>query len=538
MIFRSFVAITTTALVTASAGTASADTVDPWARDARVQPETTGASAREGRRTVGGGIGSYGLRGGAAFLTAGFGLSSRALLEPELFLGGVGAGFSFGDTRGEAWSRVVGVSVPLRLFPHESLHFRIGPRVAHLTTRTNMGLRAPPVRDLWLVGADVGVGQRWDHADWYVQVDWANVASSFAVRRRDEPAGDPTVGVVEVRLLNVSVGLLRAPRTVARTSPPHRLAGREGTRDGSEESVGPPLVVLVPPEQPPALVAAMETSCSSSGRPCHAETGVPDGAEPEAELVWLGGDQFVVVVRVRARSRVRERTLRFSPADPALERWRAAGLALGVLAAELPHPAPSASASASAPAAPPPPPPTPPALPGAADGRGGPPAPARLTVALGAVATSGVDAVISWGGELRITGGASSLTPTVAVGATAKRASGSIEQEQLWVSAGVAWWALRHGPVLARLRGEAGMERLSVALRDGLGAGPEDRWVPLLRGGADAWTPIAGAVSVGLGADLGLRVSARVPTVYLGDEELARTPRLRPSGSVWLAYAF
>jgi len=164
--------------------------------------------------------------------------------------------------------------------------------------------------------------------------------------------------------------------------------------------------------------------------------------------------------------------------------------------------------------------------------------PGLVSVALGAMATSGVDGVVVWGGELRITGRGSSLTPTVAVGATAKRTSGSVEEEQLWVSAGVAWWAVRHGPIRVGLRGEAGMERLSVALRDGLGAGPEDRWMPLLRGGADVWTPIAGAVSVGLGADLGLRVSARVPTVYLGDEELARTPRLRPSGGVWLAYSF
>jgi hypothetical protein len=228
MSFQSFICLASTALVTGSAATASADTVDPWARDARVLPETSTACPREGRRTVGIGLGSYGLRGGAAFLTAGFGLSSRALLEPEVFLGGVGAGFSFGDTEGETWSRVVGVSVPLRLFPHESLHFRMGPRVAHMSTRTDTGFRSPPVRDLWLVGADVGVGQRWDRAGWYVQVDWANVASSFAVRRRDEPAGDPTVGVVEVRLLNVAVGLLRASRYVSEAVSPAPFGGTRG----------------------------------------------------------------------------------------------------------------------------------------------------------------------------------------------------------------------------------------------------------------------------------------------------------------------
>jgi hypothetical protein len=325
-----------------------------------------------------------------------------------------------------------------------------------------------------------------------------------------------------------------------------------------------PLVVVVSlpveslaPRAQTTLLDACAEALPEAGS-CASATDTPPSvvavAHARGWVRWLNESHTSAFVHLSmgsgASAQTHERILRFTLADPEIERLRAIGFALGTLVSPSLAVPPPASSGATAPAASAAPdarlastagatstaptssPPVPPAP--------SSPAPAGafpLFLGLSAGVTTGAARKLFPGLEGRVALRLHGLELTLAGGATTERADGpKLDTSLVWASLGarLPLWASPRGRTL--LRAEAFSEQLHAEVY-----GPEHpvhdfRWVPGAQVAADAEIAASGAVFVTAGFGLGVRFVQ--PAFTVAGREAPELGRLRITTSVGIGTRF
>lgn len=268
-----------------------------------------------------------------------------------------------------------------------------------------------------------------------------------------------------------------------------------------------PLVVVVSlpaePSQPSARAVLLD-ACSEAlpeNGACRSTADAATTSSPPARglVRWLNDAHTAAFVHVAIGREVRERTLRFLPADPEVERLRAIGFALGTLVPASAAPETTAASAASPPAAAPPPPVSPAASTAAAPvGTDVPMVPAAPTgfmaddassvlLGLSAGATTGPARKLFPGIEARLAIRIRRVELTIAGGASAERTDGpKLDTSLVWASLGgrLPLWSSPRGRTFLRLEGFT--EQLHVEVYTPDRPVHDFRWVPGVQLGADA----------------------------------------------------
>ncbi len=159
------------------------------------------------------------------------------------------------------------------------------------------------------------------------------------------------------------------------------------------------LVEIAPPEISREHQESLLRACGVAAKPLKCVAGEPGDEVPAllAIVVWEPDGNAHIEVGVRRQNRVEwaERRLTFAPGDPEKQRWEAAGLAAGTVAASLSRR--PESEVAGPPASPPPPPEAPPEV---EDSAPMPRSNASWGVDLGLLVQSGFEGSVRAGGAL------------------------------------------------------------------------------------------------------------------------------------------
>jgi hypothetical protein len=296
-----------------------------------------------------------------------------------------------------------------------------------------------------------------------------------------------------------------------------------------------PLVVVVSlpaealaPKARATLLDACSEALPEAGSCATATDGSPSGpagiVAARGWVRWLNEAHTSAFVHLAMGGETHERILRFTAADPEVERLRAIGFALGTLVTPsgpaAPTPAPSASAvpfTTSAPSAPPPSPPAsappstptaPPVSSGSLDKTARPAEPTVFPLFLGLSTgvTSGAARKLFPGLEGRVAIRIRALEVTIAGGASVERSDGpTLDTSLVWATLGarLPLWSSPRGRTFVRAEGFT--EQLHAEVY-----GPDRplhdfRWVPGVQIAADAEVATAGPVFLTAAFGLGVR---------------------------------